>query len=135
MDPNIVMLVTGTRNTLTPEHKRIVREKVIEVVNKYGNDPIILVHGDCTGVDKYAAEVASIRKNISIISVKANWEKYGKAAGPIRNKQMLDTYRPHYILAFPSLESKGTYDCINKAKKHQLELGSRVKDICAYILG
>jgi hypothetical protein len=48
----------------------------------------------------------------------ADWQKFGKAAGPIRNQQMLDEGKPDLVIAFhEDLEnSKGTQDMINRAK-------------------
>ena len=38
---------------------------------------------------------------------------YGKAAGPIRNQQMLDEGKPDVVIAFPG--ASGTADMINRA--------------------
>jgi len=49
----------------------------------------------------------------------ADWDKHGKAAGPIRNTEMIEDGRPDVVIAFtydlPS--SKGTADTVKKAKK------------------
>jgi hypothetical protein len=37
-----------------------------------------------------------------MIGYPANWTKYGKAAGPIRNKLMLDRHRIELVIAFPT---------------------------------
>jgi len=44
----------------------------------------------------------------------ANWRTHGKAAGPIRNQQMLDEGRPHLVVAFPG--GTGTADMVRRAK-------------------
>jgi hypothetical protein len=46
----------------------------------------------------------------------AQWHRYGQAAGPIRNQEMLKT-GIHLVLAFhPNLsESKGTKDMVTRA--------------------
>src|SRR5437899_7571647 len=38
-------------------------------------------------------------RNKQHISVHANWKVEGRAAGPIRNRKMLERYRPHYVIA------------------------------------
>ena len=56
------------------------------VLEKHGR--FVMVNGMCpTGADKFAYDWA-IKKRISIETYSADWVKYGKAAGPIRNKQM-----------------------------------------------
>jgi len=49
----------------------------------------------------------------------AEWYRFGKAAGPIRNQQMLDEGKPDLVVAFHNnlSRSRGTRDMINRAKK------------------
>ena len=49
----------------------------------------------------------------------ADWEKHGKAAGPIRNQQMLTEGKPDLVLAFHDdlASSKGTRDMVMRATK------------------
>ena len=53
----------------------------------------------------------------------ANWNLHGRAAGPIRNKQMLDEGKPDIVYAFhPNIsESKGTKDMVRQAKNRGIE--------------
>lgn len=66
---------------------------------------ITIIHGNARGADSCADVWAKSRK-IDILSYPADWGKYGKAAGFIRNKQMLDEGKPDLIIAFPG--GKGT---------------------------
>lgn len=132
MNTDIVILITGTRAILRIEHQSLIKEKILDIINKH--DKVTLVHGGCSGVDKYAEEICKGNKKVSIISVLPQWELYGKRAGPIRNQHMIDTYMPHYVLAFPSVESRGTYDCIDRANKYKKEPGTRLKEIHIHIL-
>ena len=50
----------------------------------------IIIHGGCQGVDTLAGKIA-IELGYIVEVYSANWSKYGKAAGPIRNKQMVDS--------------------------------------------
>lgn len=46
----------------------------------------------------------------------AAWDRHGKIAGPIRNQEMVDLDpRPDVCYAFPTTESRGTYDCMSRA--------------------
>ena len=52
----------------------------------------------------------------------ADWKKYGRAAGPIRNLQMLDNGKPDICYAFHDCieKSKGTKDMVNRCKANGL---------------
>jgi hypothetical protein len=49
---------------------------------------------------------------------KAKWDKYGKSAGPIRNKKMLDEGKPDLVFAFPG--GPGTNNMIKQAKEKNI---------------
>ena len=61
--------------------------------------PDIVIHGGAKGADTVAGEVAE-RMNIEVREYLADWAKYGKAAGPIRNQKMLDKESPDIVIAF-----------------------------------
>ena len=64
-----------------------------------------VIHGGADGADRLAGVWA--RWNcIKETVYKADWKKYKKAAGPIRNLEMLDTSKPDLVLVFPG--GKGT---------------------------
>lgn len=96
------------------------RDFIYDVMNAicgYGADgeplPIILMHGACpTGVDLVVDKWAE-RNLIPVKRFPADWDKHGKAAGPIRNQQMVDK-GPSYMIAFPS-SGTGTRDCARRA--------------------
>lgn len=77
--------------------------------------PITLIEGEALGLDIQARVVAQKRK-AKVKPFPADWEKYGKAAGPIRNQQMLDE-DPDVTLAFHDQiwESHGTWDMVNRS--------------------
>lgn len=94
----------------------------------YGDDPIepgswlsiprdlVIVEGGTKGADTLAKEWA-IKHNIPFEEYPADWNKHGKAAGPIRNKQMLDEGKPDLVIAFLVPNSKGTKNMIEQAEK------------------
>lgn len=57
-----------------------------------------------------------------MIEFPALWDKHGRAAGPIRNTQMLDEGRPDLVLAFHRdlSESKGTRNMVEQSVKANL---------------
>ena len=60
------------------------------------------------------------RMAIEQIEVRADWEKHGKAAGAIRNQQMLDDYHPDAVIAFPG--GRGTADMIKRARARMIDV-------------
>ena len=78
--------------------------------------PITIISGGASGVDTMAERYAN-ENGIDFIVFKADWQKYGRAAGPVRNKQIVS--EATHILALPSADSVGTRDTIAKSKgKH-----------------
>ena len=71
-----------------------------------------VIHGGARGADTLAGEWADAR-DITCDMYPANWDKYGKAAGAIRNQQMLDEARPDAVVAFPG--GRGTADMVARA--------------------
>ena len=89
------------------------------ILNRIENlDPEIIIEGEARGADSMARKVAE-ELDIAILKFPAQWDKYGKAAGPIRNQQMLIEGKPDYVLAFHDdiKHSKGTKDMVNRARK------------------
>lgn len=80
------------------------------------NSDTIIIHGAAKGADSISGYIAD-ELGFEIKTYPAEWNKYGKAAGPIRNKKMLDE-RPDLVLAFHSniQSSKGTKHMIKIAK-------------------
>ncbi|MDR3049232.1 MAG: DUF2493 domain-containing protein [Elusimicrobiota bacterium] len=77
----------------------------------------IIVSGMAKGADLLAHQYAK-EHNMEIIEMKANWKKYGRAAGPIRNREMAKI--ADALIAFWDGKSKGTknmIDTMNKLKK------------------
>jgi len=109
----VIILVTGDRNWAD-------KERIYWTLSQIDSEETFvpfLIHGNANGADKMAADCA-YDLGWRCKSVPAQWEKYGRAAGPIRNQQMLDM-NPDLVIAFhEDLEnSKGTKDMVNRAKK------------------
>lgn len=75
-----------------------------------------IIHGDARGADRLAGGYARTW-GIEEVKFPADWEKYGKAAGPIRNQQMLEEGKPDMVIAFLAPNSRGTKDMISRAEK------------------
>lgn len=72
-----------------------------------------IIEGGASGADALARTWAEGRK-VKCITVPADWAKYGRAAGPIRNQRMIDDFRPDYVVAFPG--GRGTADMVSRAR-------------------
>ena len=79
--------------------------------------PLVVVEGGARGADRLARAWAQAR-DVPWEEYPADWSHRGKAAGPIRNQQMLDT-GPDVVIAFhDDLDgSKGTRDMVSRALK------------------
>jgi hypothetical protein len=75
---------------------------------------ILLVSGGAKGADSLGERYAK-ENNIETLIFKPDWEKHGKAAGMIRNTDIVNN--ADTIIAFWDGESKGTKDSITKAEK------------------
>jgi hypothetical protein len=72
------------------------------------------VTGPYVGADYWGHEWALARQ-VPALRQRAEWKKHGKAAGPIRNGEMLTRYLPDRLVAFPG--GRGTADMISKAER------------------
>ncbi len=98
-------------------------EKIFLVIEKYMTDDLTIISGGATGADSIAKEICT-EYDIKYIEYVAEWSKYGKRAGPIRNSRMLKE-NPDLVLAFSSRSELtiGTRDTVEKAKR----LGIKIK--------
>ena len=105
----MLILVCGDRNWI--DYRPIKRE-----LSKYNPKTDVIMHGDARGADRISGQVA-MALGFPVRPFPANWNRFGKAAGPIRNQQMLDE-RPDLVLAFhPNIEqSKGTGHMVRIAR-------------------
>jgi len=109
------LLVCGSRNWSDREYLFSILDSV-DVASKFQIECVI--EGEASGADKMAALWAD-QYEIPVKAFPAQWRTFNKAAGPIRNTQMLDEGKPDVVVAFHEnvWESKGTKDMISQALK------------------
>lgn len=90
-----------------------------KILNDFVDEGDVIISGMAVGADTCAAQYAKFQK-MKLLEFPADWNKYGKSAGPIRNQQMLDEGRPDLVIAFPG--GTGTTDMIRRAKKAGIEV-------------
>lgn len=81
-----------------------------------------LMHGGAKGVDKTAAKLTELDRfgDIEIQEHKANWEAFGDAAGPKRNRAMAK--EADALIAVWNGNSSGTRNMIREALKQNLDI-------------
>lgn len=111
------LLVCGGRDF---KNENLVWKKLVEL------SPRVVIHGGARGTDMLA-DVAARGLGIQVEIYKANWDKHGKSAGPIRNVEMLKNGKPDAVLAFPG--GKGTAHMMMIAEKAGVPV-IRVNESC-----
>ena len=87
-------------------------------------DPVEIISGHAPGADSLGERFAKAYK-YPLKLFPADWEKYGKSAGPIRNEQMAEYAAKAdrgILIAFSIGESFGTRSMIRLAKQYGLEI-------------
>lgn len=75
----------------------------------------VVIGGAKTGVDEMARQFC-MRAGVAHAVVPAEWDRedLGKAAGHMRNQQMLDWFSPDEVLVYPG--GNGTFDMLDRAR-------------------
>lgn len=95
---------------------------------------IKIIHGGARGADHCADQWAVVNW-CQFQEFPAQWDKYGKRAGYLRNQQMLDEGKPDLVIAFPG--GRGTKMMVDIARKAGVEvievsLGPPYSDIISH---
>jgi hypothetical protein len=82
----------------------------------------VVIEGGARGADRLARNWAKLN-GCHVQTFLADWQKDGRAAGPIRNQRMIDQGKPDLVIAFPG--GRGTADMVRRAKT----AGIKVREI------
>jgi hypothetical protein len=115
---DLVIIVTGSR-------KWTRQDRVWLILDSYM--PRMVVEGNCPrGADLHARQWLA-KMGLPTRSYSADWDRWGKRAGMIRNGRMLRDWC-HFpnvrVCAFPLPDGRGTQDCMEQARA----LGMIVED-------
>ena len=115
--------VVGSRNF---NNKDFVVKTLKKLIHNKNNltDSIVLVSGGASGVDSWAEDFWKLHK-LNCIIFKAEWDKYGKSAGFLRNKQIID--EADFVIVFWDGISKGTKHSIDLAIKRKLPINIYIR--------
>ena len=118
MKKGIVVLVCGDRKW--KKHKVVARE--LKRLHDKRNI-VLIIQGGATGADEDAYDVGKML-GIQVVTFHANWEKFGRAAGPIRNSNQVRFITPDVCLAFHKnlKKSRGTKGMVSICRKKKIKV-------------
>lgn len=104
-----------TEQERAADSKRASRERarVWQTLGTMEPEITAIAHGGAEGADMCAGNWAHSAA-VSCRVFRANWSLHGRAAGPLRNAQMLREFQPDAVIAFPG--GRGTADMIRQAR-------------------
>jgi hypothetical protein len=81
--------------------------------------PITIISGTCQGADKLGEQYAK-EKGYEVEQHPADWDRFGRAAGPIRNEEMAKV--ADACVVFWNGKTPGSKSMVALAKKYKLKL-------------
>lgn len=111
------VIIAGTRHKIDPA-------LLEQAIQESGFDVTCVVSGAADGVDLLGERWAQAR-GIGVRSFPADWDRYGRGAGPRRNEEMACVGEA--LIALPCKHSRGTRDIIRRVKEKGLPL--HVKEV------
>ena len=98
--------------------ERFMLDETLSDIHRTRGPFTTLIHGGAPGADALAASWA-LANGLSILSFVADWKTHGRAAGPIRNQQMIEE-TPDLVIAFRG--GAGTADMVRRARDVGIKL-------------
>jgi hypothetical protein len=105
-------IIAGSREITDPE-------LLLKALEKHPHPVTEVVCGTAPGVDTLGEDWAKVN-NIPVKYFKPDWDTHGKAAGPIRNRQMAEYGEA--LIAIWNGDSPGTKNMIEEAQKRKLHV-------------
>lgn len=118
-DGRFYCLVAGSRSF---EHYGLLKQKLDKMLKNKSD--IVIVSGGANGADTLAERYAK-EKGYELKVMKADWYRYGKKAGYIRNEQMhryIAQYKDRGCVCFWDGESRGTRNNFDLCEKYNTPL-------------
>jgi len=109
------VVVTGGRDF--NDYSYVNKVMDLFILSEFGKDMHLLIYGVATGADTLCYEWAVARNIITLPFpvTKSEWDRLGRAAGPIRNRRMIEDGKPDVCIAFPG--NTGTANMIKQCKE------------------
>lgn len=112
MKPDFRLLVCGGLNYDEPNVVSVALDALLAKNASLGEMRLVVIQGGAAGADK-CARMWALARGLLCETFHADWRRNGKAAGPIRNQQMLDS-GVNMVAAFPG--GRGTADMMRRAR-------------------
>ena len=110
------IVVAGCRDYTDYESAK---PKLDEIIAPIASEhTVVIISGDCRGADKLGERYA-LENGFRIERHPADWDRHGRAAGPIRNREMAKV--ADYVICFWDGKSRGTKTMIDYAKAEEKE--------------
>ncbi len=116
MSKNKIGIIGSRFDIVDDRYKTLYFPPILICLKKINFDNIEIVSGGARGIDK-VAELFAFEYDIDLKVFYANWDKHGKSAGMIRNKELI-TYCDKVIIFWDG-QSKGTKNSFDLIKKHK----------------
>lgn len=115
-----VIVVTGSRDW---RNQSVIHNALISVQQEFPEETITLRQGCASGADAIARSLGEF----FCFDIEDYWPDYTSyefaEANKVRNIEMLNTNPiPFRVLAFPTKRSRGTWHCVNNARKIGIEV-------------
>lgn len=120
MEDRFKLIIAGGRDF--NDYELLVKEvENFMVLNKVTHfEDLEIVSGMARGADSLGVKYSESHQPIKLTKFPANWDKYGKSAGYIRNKEMANY--ADALIAFWDGKSRGTQHMINLASQKGLKI-------------
>lgn len=107
----MIVLVCGSRDWAD-------RATVFETLDALPREGLVVVEGCARGADSIGGHEWAAERGVPVRHHPARWNLYGRAAGPVRNQEMLEE-RPDLVVAFHEdlTASRGTADMVGRARR------------------
>lgn len=109
------VIIAGSRNFTDCDY---ICKKVDEILKRENIIPSEIISGGASGVDR-CGEYYAYRREIPLKIFEADWNKFGRSAGPIRNAKMAQY--ADLLIAFTS-GGRGTENMIETMEKFRKKL-------------
>ena len=124
------VITTGWRHwtgsVVNVNRLHVVLEQILNLAYLGGEKEVQFIHGAAPGADeevqKWWVESVQVNQGVALpppLQFPADWDRYGQAAGPLRNAAMV-TAGADMCVAFMHPTSRGTVDCRDKAKRARI---------------